>query len=267
MRVPLINGRYFTPQDDLKAPGVIIVNQSLARSVFQQQNPVGQRLIFTADPQPYEIVGVVGDEKINGLDAEITNVVYGPYLQDSTLGLNNMVVVRTKGDPSSLTNSVRSECLALEPGLTISELRTMKQVIANAPATFMRRYPALLIGVFAMLALVLAAVGIYGVISYIVSQQTHDIGIRMALGAQRRDVLRLVMSKGVTLALTGVGIGLVVAIALTRLMQGLLFGVTTTDPATFATVGALLFAVALLACLVPALRATRVDPLEALRYE
>ncbi|HKZ02263.1 MAG TPA: ABC transporter permease [Pyrinomonadaceae bacterium] len=267
MRVPLINGRYFTPQDDLKAPGVIIVNQTLARSVFQQQNPVGQRLIFTADPQPYEIVGVVGDEKINGLDAELTNVVYGPYLQDPTLGLNNMVVVRTKGDPSSFTNSVRNEFLALEPGLTISEVRTIKQVIANAPATFMRRYPALLIGLFAMLALVLAAVGIYGVISYLVSQQTHDIGVRMALGAQRRDVLRLVMSKGVTLALTGVGIGLVVAIAVTRLMQGLLFGVTTTDPATFATVGALLFAVALLACLVPALRATRVDPLVALRYE
>ena len=267
MGVPLINGRYFTARDDLKAPGVIIVNQTLARSVFQQQNPVGQRLIFTADPQPYEIVGVVGDEKVNGLDAELTAVVYGPYLQDSTPGLNSMVVARTKGDPASFTNAIRNECHALEPGITISEVRTMKQFIADTPATFMRRYPALLISLFAGLALVLAAVGIYGVISYTVSQQTHEIGVRMALGAQQRDVLRMVLSRGLTLALIGIGIGLGVALAVTRLMQGLLFGVSATDSATFATVAALLFAVALLACLIPATRATRVDPLVALRYE
>jgi predicted permease len=268
MSVPLINGRYFTTHDDLKAPGVIIVNQTLARSVFPQQSPVGQRLIFTGDdPTPFEIVGLVGDEKVNGLDAEQTPVVYFPYLQDSSLGLNNMLVVRTKGDPSAFTNFVRNECLALEPGLTISEVRTMRQLIANSPATFMRRYPALLIGLFAALALVLAVVGIYGVISYTVTQQVHEIGVRMALGAQQRDVLCLVMSRGVTLALTGVGIGVFVALALTRLMQGLLFGVTATDSATFATVAGLLFAVALFACLIPARRATKVDPLVALRYE
>jgi putative ABC transport system permease protein len=131
----------------------------------------------------------------------------------------------------------------------------------------MRRYPALLMGLFAALALVLAAVGIYGLISYTVSQQSHDIGVRMALGAQQRDVLRLVMLRGVMLALTGIGVGLIVALALTRLVQGLLFGVTATDPATFAMVASLLFAIALLACLVPAMRATRVDPLVALRYQ
>jgi putative ABC transport system permease protein len=265
MGVPLISGRYFTSYDNLNAPGVIIVNQTLARSVFTHQNAAGQRLIFTDDPEPYEIVGVVGDEKINGLDAETTNVVYVPYLQDSTLGLNNMLVVRTKDDPGALANSLRREILALEPGMTISDVNPMKRLIANNPATFMRRYPALLIGMFAGLALILAAVGIYGVISYSVAQQTREIGVRMALGAQQRDVLRLILSRGVILSLTGIGIGLAGAFALTRAIRSLLFGVSATDGATFATVAALLFAVALLACLIPARRATKVDPLVALR--
>jgi putative ABC transport system permease protein len=266
--VPLTVGRYFTERDDAKAPGVIIVNQTLAHLVFPQQNAVGQRLIFPGyETQPFEIVGVVGDERVNGLDARITPVVYYPYLQDSPLGPASTLVVRTKGDPVSFSNAIRSECRALEPGITIFEVRTMEQIIANTPATFMRRYPALLIGLFAVLALLLASVGIYGVISYTVSQQTHEIGVRIALGAQRRDVLRLVLSHGMLLALIGVGGGLVAALALTRLLQGLLFGVTATDPATFAGVAVLLLTVALLACYLPARRATKVDPLVALRYE
>jgi len=267
MKVPLIAGRHFTSHDDLKAPAVIIVNETLARSVFRQQDPVGQRLIFTGDQEPVEIVGVVGDEKVNGLDATLTPVVYFPYFQDSSHSLENMVVVRTSGDPSSFINSMRNECRALEPAITISSVRTMKQLIANTPATFMRRYPALLIGLFAVLALVLAAIGVYGVISYSVSQQTREIGVRMALGAQQRDVLRLVLSRGITLALLGIGIGLLGSLAVTRLIQGLLFDVRATDSATFATVSGLLFMVALLACVIPARRATKVDPLVALRCE
>jgi putative ABC transport system permease protein len=267
MSVPLMAGRYFTSHDDLNAPGVIIVNETLARSVFHQQNPVGQRLTFTGDSQPVEIVGVVGDEKVNGLDAAVTPVVYYAYLQDSTKSIENMVVVRSSGDPSAFTNSIRNKCRELEPAITISAMRTMKQIIANTPATFMRRYPALLIGLFAVLALVLAAVGIYGVISYSVTQQTQEFGVRMALGAQRRDVLSLVLGRGFTLAVIGVGVGLLGALALTRLMESLLFGVSATDWSTFCGVAVLLLLVAVLACLVPARRATKVDPLVALRYE
>jgi putative ABC transport system permease protein len=268
VRIPLVGGRYFTEHDDAKAPGVIIVNQTLAHLVFPQQNPVAQRLIFPGvGTEPYEIVGVVGDERVNGLDARITPVVYYPYLQDSPLGQGNTLVVRTKGDPVSFSNAIRSECRALEPAMAVFEVRTMEQIIANTPATFMRRYPALLIGLFAVLALLLASLGIYGVISYTVGQQTHEIGVRLALGAQRRDVLRLVMSRGMMLALIGVSGGVVGALVLTRLLQGLLFGVTATDPATFAGVVALLLTVALLACYIPARRATKVDPLVALRYE
>ena len=267
MGVPLLKGRHFTSRDDVNAPSVIIVNQTLARRVFPNQEAVGQRLIFTAEPQPYEIVGVVGDEKLNGLDAELTPVVYGPYLQDSSPSLSSVVAVRTTGDSGAVTNSIRNECRALDPKITLFEFRTMKQIIANTPATFMRRYPALLIGLFAMLALVLAGVGIYGVISYSVSQQTREIGVRMALGARRWDVLRLVLLRGLLLGFTGVALGSVAAVALTRLMQSLLFGVSATDWITFGSVGALLFGVALLACAVPARRATRVDPLVALRYE
>jgi putative ABC transport system permease protein len=267
MGVPLLKGRSFTVHDDVNSPPVIIVNQTLARRVFPQKDAVGQRLIFTAETQPYEIVGVVGDEKLNGLDADLTPIVYGPYLQDSTPGLMSVVAVRTAGDPGAVTNAIRNECRALEPGITVFEFSTMKQIIANTPATFMRRYPALLIGLFAVLALVLAGVGIYGVISYSVSQQTREIGVRMALGAKQFDVLRLVLSRGVTLALIGVGLGSVAAIGLTRLMRSLLFGVSATDWITFSGVGLLLFAVALLACAVPARRATKVDPLVALRCE
>jgi putative ABC transport system permease protein len=267
MNVPLLAGRHFTDNDTLKSPDVIIVNETLARKAFPNQSPIGQRLIFTGSQKGVEIIGVVGDEKINGLDAALTPVVYFSYLQDADPSIENMVLVRTSGDPTSLVNAIRSECRGLEPGVTISSVTTMKQYMANTPATFMRRYPALLIGVFAVLALVLAAVGIYGVISYTVSQQTHEIGVRMALGAMPSDVLRLVLARGVTLAVIGIGIGVGLAVALTRLMQSLLFAISATDWLTFTSVSALLFVVALLACLFPARRATKVDPLIALRAE
>jgi putative ABC transport system permease protein len=268
MGVPLVAGRPFSESDDLNAPPVVIVNQTLARLAFSNEDPTGQRLIFTGgDPTPIEIVGVVGDEKLNGLDAAITPVVYFPFLQDGSPGVMTNVVVRTSSHPSGLTSAIRNECLALEPALAIYGVRTIEETMDNLPATFMRRYPALLIGVFSAVALVLAAVGVYGVISYSVAQQTREIGIRIALGAARGDVLRLVMRKGMTLTVSGIAVGLGAAWALTRLMSGLLFEVSATDSMTFGIVALLLAGVALTACFLPARRATKVDPMVALRYE
>ena len=268
MGVPLIGGRFFTARDDVKAPPVIIVNQTLARMAFGNQEAVGQRLIFTGnDPTPVQIVGVVGDERVNGLDAAITPVVYFPDLQDTSPGLTISAVVRGTTDAGGLLNAVRRECQAFESGAVMFDALTMERIMANSPATFLRRYPALLIGLFAVIALLLAAVGIYGVVSWTVTQQTHDIGIRMALGAQSRDILKLVMGQG--LALTGCGLltGLVSSVALMRLLSGLLFGINATDPPTLGLIAALLSGVALTACWLPARRALRTDPLIALRAE
>ncbi|MBC7931089.1 MAG: FtsX-like permease family protein, partial [Rubrivivax sp.] len=177
------------------------------------------------------------------------------------------LVVRTGADPDSLTVAVRGEVRAIDPEVPVFAAQTMEQLVAGSRATFMRRYPAYLIGVFACMALLLALVGIYGVISYAVTQRTREIAIRVALGAQGRDVLRLVLRHGLLLAGVGVAIGVVGALALARLMRGLLFGVSAADPVVFGGVSLLLLAVALAACLVPARRATRVDPMVALRYE
>ncbi len=266
--VPLIAGRHFTERDNADAPGVVIVNQTLAKRVFANGEAVGQRLIFSGDDStPNQIVGVVGDEKVNGLAEQTTPVVYYPFLQDTSPGLTKNLVVRTEGDPAALVSAIRNECRELEPGLTVAQVMTMEQIIANSPSTFMRRYPALLIGVFAAVALLLAAIGIYGVMSYSVSQRTREIGVRLALGARKLDVLRLVIGRGMLLALAGVGVGIVAAFGLTRLMTGLLFGVEASDPATFGLITLLLVVVALLACYVPARRAAKVDPMVALRCE
>ncbi len=266
--VPLISGRHFNERDKLNAPDVVIVNQTLARAAFPNQDAVGRQLIFTGgDPTPVQIVGVVGDEKVNGLAAKTTPVAYFPYLQDPAPGFSMSIVARTDSDPSSLVTAIRNECRLLEPGMTVAQMATMEELIANSPATFMRRYPALLIGVFAAAAALLAAVGIYGVISFAVTRQTHEIGVRMALGARKLDVIKLVMQRGMLLTLIGVGAGLVASIALTRLMTSLLFGVSATDPLTFAGVAFLLVVIAMLACYIPARRATKVDPMVALRYE
>ncbi len=265
MGIPLINGRHFSERDNAAAPGVLIVNQTLARRVFPNGPAVGRRMIFTADNRtPFEIVGVVGDEKVNGLDARTTPVVYYPFLQSPSRFTN--LVIRAP-EAAGLAAAIRKEGLALEPELTFFGGLTMERLMENLPATFARRYPAFLIGIFAVIALTLAAVGIYGVISYSVGQRTREIGVRMALGAHRRDVLKLVLKQGMTLAATGVAIGLVAAFGLTRLMTGLLFGVDPTDPGTFAGIVALLLLVALLSCYIPARRATKIDPMVALRCE
>ena len=203
--------------------------------------------------------------KIGGLDDALRPVIYYPFRQNSGTGTN--LVIRTNGDPNALAGAVRSEVRALEPEIAVFNVLAMERVISQSPAAFMRRFPAVLIGIFAAVALLLASVGIYGVVSYSVSQQTHHIGVRMALGAQASDILKMVLKEGLTLAVAGMVLGVVGALGLMRLLRSLLFGVQTTDATTFAVVLVTLFMVALFACYIPARRATKVDPLVALRYE
>ena len=264
--VPLLAGRMFDESDKTDGQAVVIIGKSVADKVFPGRDPVGRKIKYTAlDSEALLIVGVVGDVKITGLDQAIKPVLYYPFRQSASIFAN--LVVRTKGDPTVLANAVRSEVRNIEPGAAILNVNSMDEMISQTPASFMRRFPALLISIFAAVALLLASIGIYGVVSYSVSQQTHFIGIRMALGASPSDILKMVMKQGVVLALLGVGIGVTAAFGLMRLLRDLLFEVKTTDVSTFVFVSAVLFVVALLACFLPARRATKVDPLVALRYE
>jgi putative ABC transport system permease protein len=264
--VPLTAGRMFDDRDGPNAPPVVIIGKTFADRIFAGRDPIGRRLVYAgAQAPPLTVVGVVGDVKIGGLDDAIRPVVYYPFRQDSNVGTN--LVVRTTNDPTALAAAIRDEARTLEPDVAIFNVNAMEQLISNSPAAFMRRFPALLIGIFAGVALLLASIGIYGVVSYSVSQQTHYIGVRMALGAQASDILKMVLKQGLTLALGGMALGVVAAFALTRWLQSLLFEVRTTDLATFGLVLGTLFVVALLACYIPARRATKVDPLVALRYE
>jgi len=264
--VPLLAGRMFDESDKTDGQAVVIIGKSVADKVFPGRDPVGRKIKYTAlDSEALLIVGVVGDVKITGLDQAIKPVLYYPFRQSASIFAN--LVVRTKGDPTVLASAVRSEVRNIEPGAAILNVNSMDEMISQTPASFMRRFPALLISIFAAVALLLASIGIYGVVSYSVSQQTHFIGIRMALGASPADILKMVMKQGVVLALLGVGIGVTAAFGLMRLLRDLLFEVKTTDVSTFVFVSAVLFVVALLACFLPARRATKVDPLVALRYE
>jgi putative ABC transport system permease protein len=203
--------------------------------------------------------------KITGLDEALKPVIYYPFRQNSSMF--QTLVVRTDVDPNVLASAVRSEVRNLEADVAIFNVRSMDRMIADTPASFMRRFPALLISIFAGVALLLASIGIYGVVSYSVSQQTHYIGVRMALGARPVDIVKMVLKQGLVLAIAGVGVGVVAALGLMRLLSTLLFNVSTHDLGIFATVTGALFLVALLACYLPARRATKVDPLVALRYE
>ena len=266
MNIPLIEGRDFAETDSSKATPVLIINQTVARRVFSSEDPVGRRVTFgviRADSQWMTIVGVAGDVRDLALDTPTQPEVYQPY-QQSTLSYMNLAI-RSNGDPRSLAASVRNAVQSLDKNLPVSPAIPMENVVADSIAT--RRFNMILLGVFAGLALFLAAVGIYGVMAYVVTQRTLELGIRIALGAQGRDVLQLVVGQGIMLAVFGVGIGLAAALALTRLMTSLLYEVKATDPAIFIGVALLLVFVALLACLVPARRATKVDPLVSLRYE
>lgn len=264
--VPLIAGRRFDNRDKMDAPGVVIIGKNVADKMFAGRDPIGKRISYSAiQGQPDLIVGVVGDVKITGLDEAVKPVIYYPFRQSPSIFAN--LVVRTNGDPTAVANSVRNEIRKLEPDTALFNVRTLDQMISASPASFMRRFPALLISIFAAVALVLASIGIYGVVSYSVSQQTHYIGVRMALGARPADILRMILKQGLVLALAGVAIGVGIALAMMRLLSNLLYEVKTNDAVTFVVVAGSLFVVALIACYLPARRATKVDPLVALRYE
>ena len=264
--IPLLSGRFFDERDKPDAPAVVLINKTTADRIFAGRDPVGRKLKYAAiDSQPIFIVGVVGDVRISGLDEAIRPVLYYPYQQGPSMITN--LVVRTTTDPADLINTIRNECRAVESDVALFNASTIEQMIDTTPAVFIRRFPAFLIGIFALVALLLAMVGIYGVVSYSVSQQSHDIGVRMALGARASDILRMVLKQGLTLVSLGLACGVLGALALTRLLSSLLFEVQPSDPVILVLVSGLLVAVALAACYIPARRATKVDPMIALRYE
>jgi len=261
---PLKQGRLFTDDDNESATRVAIINETMARAFFANGNPIGQHIALKGEPdKPLEIVGVTADVKQFGLDKENKPGFYQPYRQKEVAFMN--LVVRTTADPETMISALRSRILSVDKFTAISRVRTLNDLVSESIAQ--PRFYTLLLAIFAGIALTLAALGIYGVVAYSVSQRTHEIGIRVALGAEASRILRLVVGRGLILILSGVGIGLGGAFALTRLLTGLLFEVRATDPAVFVVIALLLIAVALAACLVPARKATQVDPLVALRHE
>jgi putative ABC transport system permease protein len=268
MNIPIAQGRAFTDGDKDTAPLVIIINQALARRDFSGENPIGKRINLgnnDAQGQPvwWEIVGVVSDVRNNELREEPAPEFYLSGLQDTFR--NMFLVVRTSVEPTSIAGSVRRATADVDKSAAVSDVRTMDRIVSETVTQ--PRFNLVLLGLFSGIALVLSAAGIYGVTAYSVTQRTHEFGIRMALGAQVGDVLRMILKQGLHLILVGIGIGLLAAFALTRLLRTLLFGVSVTDPLTFVAISILLTLVALLACYIPARRATKVDPLVALRYE
>jgi predicted permease len=274
MGVALERGRFVTPQDDESAPVVVDIDDVFARTYFPHENPIGKRVNFALFNVQAEIVGVVGHVKQWGLDGDAKSAIQAqfdyPFMQlpEKLMPLaadSVAVVLRTEGDPTSVMGSVRRAVEEIDPREVVYNVETMDEVVSNSFAA--RRLSMLLLGVFAALALALACVGIYGVISYLVGQRTREIGVRMALGAQPGDVLRLIIGHGARMALIGVAIGIGAALGLTRLMANQLFGVSAHDPLTFAGVALLLIIVAVAACYIPARRAMRVDPMTALRCD
>jgi putative ABC transport system permease protein len=266
LEIPLRRGRYFTTADSANAPLVAVISETTARQFFPNEDPIGKRinLVDAGEPIWWNIIGVVGDVKYNGLARKTEPAVYQPVIQASSS--SGFFIVKTDiANPLALTASVRSQINSLDSELPISQVSTLEQRMADSVAQ--PRFRTTLVALFAALALILACIGIYGVISYSVAQRTHEIGIRIALGAQRGDVLKMILKQGVKLALIGVGIGMSAAVALTWLMNTLLFDVKATDPMAFVTTALLLAGTVLLACWLPARRATKVDPLVALRHE
>jgi predicted permease len=263
--IPLRRGRTFNEVEDSEARHVILVSESFARRHFPNEDPIGKRLkVFMAEkPEWTEIIGVVGDVRYDNLTAEAEPFVY--YPQPELTYEFMTLVIRTAGDPAEMAPAIRREIAAIDPDQPVSDVRTMTQVMADTVAR--ARFNTLLLGIFAGLATLLAAVGIFGVMSYSVQLRTREIGLRMALGAQPGRVLMMMLRQGLLLTLIGIGVGLAGALLLSRVMSGLLYGVGANDPATFAAIVVVLAVVSLIACYIPARRATRVDPLVALKYE
>jgi putative ABC transport system permease protein len=266
MAMPIVSGRDFSANDDERAPKVAVVNETTARSLWRDENPIGQRLSVDWGDQPTEftVVGVVRDSRIFWSTISARPELYVPFWQDPAIGRMSFVV-HTWNDPASAIPAVRDTLHSLNRDIVISDARTMNQLLDDSVAS--PRFNARLFGILGGLAAVLAMMGIYGVMTYAVSQRTHEMGVRIALGAEPRNILRMVLSQGLRLSLIGLGLGLAASFGLTRLMSGFLFGVRPLDPETFVVVTASLLAVAAVACWIPARRATRVDPMIALRYE
>jgi putative ABC transport system permease protein len=265
MQIPLKRGRLFTEQEAREERHVVIVNETFVQKNLPGQDPLGKRVTIAMKDTdvPAEIIGVVGDTKHMGLDIETEAMAYWPQPELVYSGMT--FVIRTQGQPTSIAPAARDVIRTLDPEQPIGEVSTMEGLLSKSIAR--SRFNTILLAIFSLVAMVMAAVGIYGVMSYSVQQRTHEIGLRMALGAQQSDVLRLIVKQGVILGLIGVAAGLLAAFGLTRLIVSLLFEVPATDTTTFAAVAAGLFLVTLIACYIPARRATKVDPLVALRYE
>jgi predicted permease len=266
LKVPLVRGRFFTEQDTKEALQVIVIDENMARTYWPNDDPIGKRLKrgSVESTAPWlTIVGVVGSVKQYALDSDSRVAFYAPHKQAASGTM--YVAVRTTADPGPIAAAVTTEARSLEPNAPVYDVKTMDQWLSESLAR--RRFAMLMLGLFAVVAMLLAAVGIYGVMSYTVEERTREIGIRVALGAQTRDVLKMVVKRGIFLASVGIAIGLVGAVAVTRIMASLLFSVGATDPLTFASIALLLLMVAAVACWIPARRATKVDPMVALRYE
>jgi predicted permease len=273
MGIPLLRGRYLTDQDNETAAPVMVIDEEFAKQYFAGANPIGKHInIDMIDVSP-EIIGVVGHVKHWSLDESTKPIhaeMYIPFMQVSDKFLPAMasggtVIVRTKGAPAAALGAIREEVSKLDSRQVMYEAMTLDEIVTRSVRA--QRFSMILLGAFALLALVLASIGIYGVISYLVGQRVNEIGVRMALGAQRKDILRMIVGEGARLAAIGAGVGILAALALTRLMASQLYGVSVTDPLTFTGVAIILVGVALFACYIPARRAMRVDPMVALRYE
>ena len=261
MGIALRQGRFFDDHDDREAKRVAIINETLSRQRFAHENPLGRRIRIGG--QLREIVGVVADHKLYGLDASIEPAVYVPHMQAASAFMS--LAVRTEGDPAAMAPAIRREILKLDPEQPVSNVRTMDQVLSDS--LMLRRVSMMMLTVFATLALTLATVGIYGLTAYAVSRRTHEIGLRVALGASQSQILRLVLVRGLVTSSLGAAVGVAAAFELTRMLSGLLYGVTATDPLVFTGVPLLLIAVSVIASYMPARKALGIDPLVALRYE